>query len=131
MVAIAVDCWFSHRQVPEHPLALMVELIGLAVHDTGGAHDLAAEGLADGLMAEAHAEDGQATGEMADHVQGDPGLVRRVRPRRQADPIGRKSLDAGQIDGIVAHGVDIFTEFAEILDEVVGERVVVVDHQQL
>jgi hypothetical protein len=43
-------------QAAEHALSLVVHGAHLAVHDLAGAHHLAAEGLADGLVAEAHAQ---------------------------------------------------------------------------
>jgi hypothetical protein len=44
----------------EDGLAVVGDLAGLAVHQLGGADDVAAEGRADGLVAEADAEDGDA-----------------------------------------------------------------------
>ena len=47
-------------QAGEHAGAVVADQRRLAVHDLRGPHDLAAEDLADALVAEAHAEDGTA-----------------------------------------------------------------------
>ena len=47
-------------QPAEHAAAVVGDLRGLAVHHLGGTHDVAAEDLADALVAEAHAEHGDA-----------------------------------------------------------------------
>ncbi|CAM5196901.1 hypothetical protein CDEN61S_02711 [Castellaniella denitrificans] len=103
----------------------------LAVHEFAGAHDASAVGRADGLVAQADAQDGLPAGEMPDQLDGDAGLGRRARPRRHADAVGVDGLDAGEVDLVVAHDLDPGAEFAEILHQVVGEGVVVVQHQQL
>ena len=41
-----------------------------------------------------------------------------------------KRADAGDVDGVVALDRDVGAEFAEVLHEVVGKRVVVIDHQE-
>ncbi len=54
------------------------------MHQPRRAHHFAAEGFGDGLMPEAHTEDGQAAGEGADHVHRDAGIARRAGARRNA-----------------------------------------------
>ncbi len=90
----------------------------------------AAEGLRERLVPEADAERGDPRlGEAAHDLERDAGLVRRARAGRDDDAVGRafeQLVDAGLV---VAHDVELRPELAEVLDEVVGERVVVVDHQ--
>src|SRR6516162_11120650 len=54
---------------------------GLAVHESAGTHDLAAEDLDDRLMTETHPQHRYPPGELTDHVHRDTGVVRRSRPR--------------------------------------------------
>src|SRR5437867_6405696 len=103
---------------------------GLAVHDARRAHDRAAEGGADRLMAEADAEDRQAAGGALDQRHRDAGLARRAGTRRDDDRVGTERLDLVESDGVVAPHVDLGAELAEVLDEVVGERIVVIHHQE-
>src|SRR5689334_15040024 len=56
------------RQLPEHALAAMVDLRGLAMHDLARAHHLAAESLADALVAQADAEDRELALERVDQL---------------------------------------------------------------
>ena len=92
-------------------------------------HDAAAEGFADGLVAEADAEQGNLAGKLLDRRQRHAGLRRCARPRGNHQIIRLQAGDLGQRDGVVAEDLDLLPEFAEILDQVVGEAVVVVDHQ--
>ncbi len=65
----------------EDALAPVADGARLPVHDPVGADDLAAEGLADGLVAEAHPEDGQAPGVAADDLHSDARVLGRPGPR--------------------------------------------------
>ena len=58
-----------------------------------------------------------------------PGVVGGARPGRDEDRVGVERLDAGQVDLVVAAHDGIGAELAQVLDEVVGERVVVVDRR--
>ena len=118
------------RQPGEHALAVVVDRRGLAVHQPAGAHDAAAEGLDDGLVAEAHAEHRHAPGERADHVHRHARVARRAGPRRDAQVGRRERQRLVDRDLVVAAHVDLGAEHEEGLHQVVGERVVVVDEQQ-
>jgi hypothetical protein len=85
------------------------------------AHHAAAECFADGLMAEAHAENRRLAGELAQHVERDAGVLRIARSRRQANALRVELRDFVQRDFVVAIGPYVFAEFAEVLDQVVGE----------
>src|SRR5690349_2224198 len=112
-------------------LLVVEDLRGLAVHDARRAHDAAAEHLTDALVTEADAEDRNLAGEPMDDIHRDAGFVRRARTRRDRDRVGRLRGDRLERDGVVALDGDVGTQLAEILREVVGERVVVVDQEEL
>ncbi len=67
---------------------------------------------------------------MPDDVQRDAGAIRHSRTGRDDDTLRAQRVDLIEVDRIVAYGVNLLTEFAQVLDEIEGERVVVVDHQQ-
>src|SRR5579859_5486918 len=97
---------------------------GLPVHGLV-AHDLAAEGLAQALVPQAHAEDRDAPAEVPDGLDRDPRVLRAPGAGRDD-----QRLMAGQLlhaHLVVEEDVDIALELAQVLDQVVGERVVVVD----
>src|SRR6185295_7977862 len=60
----------------------------LAMHRNRRAHDLAAEGLADRLMAEADAKDRDGRRCLADQVEADAGVVWRAGAGREHDGVG-------------------------------------------
>src|SRR5690606_21089430 len=102
----------------------------LAVHDALGADDAATEGSADGLVAKADAEQRDAAGKMFDGGHRDARLIGRAGARRDHDVARRHGFDAGEIDLVVADHAHVGAQFPEVLHEVPGEGIVVVDHQQ-
>ena len=103
---------------------------GLAVHHLTRPHHFAAEGLADALVAKADTEQWQLAGEALDHGQRDAGLVGGAGTGGKDDALGRQGLDLFHAQFVVAHHLDLGLELAEVLHQVVGEGVVVIDHQQ-
>src|SRR5713226_6952978 len=67
------------RQLAENVPAVMMDLARFAMEKFRGADDFAAEGGANGLMAEAHAKDGKFSGEALDQLHGNARLLRRAR----------------------------------------------------
>lgn len=61
-------------EASENILACVEDGRGFAVHEARGTDDIAAVNLANALMAEAHAEDGNFSAEFADRVATDAGL---------------------------------------------------------
>jgi len=117
-------------QAGEHALPPVVDLGGLAVHDMPSADDVAAEGLADALVAQADAEDRDLAGEAFDGGQRDTRFVGRAGSGREYD--ARRGIfgDLVGVDLVVAVDPYLFAQLAEVLHQVVGEGVVVVDHEQ-
>ena len=88
----------------ENRLAIVLDRTGFAVHQVRRANDFAAEGSANGLMAETDAQQRHASGEMANQVDADAGLLRSAWAGRDEDAIGMQSLDFGDRGLIVASG---------------------------
>src|SRR5688500_11473331 len=101
----------------------------LAMHHLPRPHHLAAERLADGLVAEAHAEDRHAPGETLDGLKRDAGLVRRAWPRGQNHVRWRQLFDLFHRQLVVAEHAHFGAELSEVLHQVESKRIVVVDHQ--
>ena len=116
-------------QALEAALAVVVDLRRLAVHDGRRPDHPPPEDLPDALVAEADAEDRHPPGEAEDHLVGDAGVLRPARARRDEDGVGGEGLDAVEGEGVVAVHDRLGAELPEVLDQVVDERVVVVDHQ--
>ncbi len=103
---------------------------GFPVHQSSGTDDFAAENVAHALVAEADAKHRKAWTKGSDDVIGDASFIWGARAWRDADAFGMEGLNFGEGDLVVAFDEQIGTEFAEVLDQIVGERVVVIDDQQ-
>src|SRR5262245_6447350 len=110
----------------------MANLRSFAVHEFLSAHYFAAKNLSDALMTEANPEDWNAGPEFANQFTTDSRIFRTPRPRRNHDSVGFEFLDLVDRDFVVSlhHKIDL-VHLAEKLDEIVGERIVVIDDQQL
>ena len=117
-------------QAGEDAAPVVADLVGLAVHRGAGAAHHAAVDLADRLVAEADAEHRQARGaEVGDRVHADAGLVGRAGAGRDDEVRRPRGGDLVERHVVVALDRDLGAELAQVLHEVVGERVVVVDHE--
>ena len=107
--------------------ALVPDVRELAVHRHRRAHHLAAEDLADGLMAEADAEQRHLARRLADQVEADAGLIGRAGAGREHDRLrlGRDHRVGRNL--VVAMNDDIRPQPAQIVEQVEGEAVVIVD----
>ncbi len=116
-------------QLAEHALVVVVNRRDFAVHQRFGAYGVAAEGLADGLMAEADAHNRQFAGEMADGVYRNTGFFGGAGAGADNEIVGRECGDFVEGDVVVAAHHHFLAEFGKILHDVVGKRIVVVYHQ--
>src|SRR4051794_41162599 len=113
-------------QAGEDRLSVVLDHRRLAVDRLVG-DDGSAERLAKRLVAEADAQDRRAAlSERTDCLDRDPRLVRRARTRRHDDAV-RLAFEQPRL--VIAHHLDRGAELTQVLDEVVGERVVVVDDE--
>ena len=108
----------------------------LAVHLFDGTDHAPAMHLGDGLVTKADPEGRRRWGELPENVQTDAGLVRIPRAWREQDRVGSQLSDRRKVEFIISvHpqvGCDgvLRSEFPEVLNQVEGETVVVVDDQQ-
>ncbi|MNH25994.1 hypothetical protein D3C79_860220 [compost metagenome] len=116
-------------EASEHALVLVQHRAGLAMHHLAGAHYITTEGLANGLVAQAYAEDRQLAGKVLDGLQRHTGFSRGARAGGDDNALGVQGFDLGDGQFVIANDLDLCTQLAEVLHDVVGEGVVVVDHQ--
>src|SRR5215216_1718319 len=110
-------------------LAIMSNCRRLAVHQLGRANHLASKRLSDGLVAQTHTQQGYLPREARDHIQSYSGIVRRSWTRRNDDSLRSQTVfNLVNRDVIVPTHFNRLTKLAEILDEVVSKRIVVVDY---
>jgi hypothetical protein len=108
---------------------VVMNLAGFAVKKFWGADDFSAKGNADGLVAQANAQDGKFSGEAFDEFNGDAGFLRSAGTWGNDDALWLAADDFFDGDFIVAVHFDGATQFAEILREVISEGIVVVEKQ--
>ena len=97
----------GHGESLEDGAVVVHDGAGFAVHEMGGAHHVAAEGFADGLVSEADAEDRNFSGEVADESDADARLMRRAGAGRDDDPRRAHFLDLAHRNLIVAADFDL------------------------
>ena len=118
----------DHRR-PWGELAHSVKT-GETAFDRLVANHVAPEGLCEGLVTKADAEHRDAGFREGTHrFQRNACVIWRARPGRHHDEVRLTSDQLGNARTVVAHDLEIDALLAEQLHEVVGERVVVVDHQ--
>ena len=78
-------------------------------------------------MAEADAEDRDFAGNGCNQIEADAGLFRRAGPGRKHDGFGLGGSDRTGGDLVVAMHAHLRTQFTEIVHQVEGEAVIVVD----
>src|SRR5436190_4494120 len=118
-------------QAAKNALAVMLDFVRLAVHQPFGPHDHAAGGLTDRLMAKTDAEDRQLAEKSLDAFDRNAGFARRAGTGRDNQVAGLFGGDLVASNLIITMDLDFDrrVDFTQPLDEVVGERVVVVDEQ--
>ena len=122
--------WMFHCHILDHADAGMMDHRGLAVHEPLRANDVAAKCSTNRLVAQADTEDRHTSGELADRLDGDPGFFWRARTWRNDDPVWPEVFNLLQGDLVVPIHAHIFTQLTQILHQVVGEGIVIVDHQE-
>ena len=119
------------RHPGEDALAVVLDERRLAVQERLRGPDLAAERLDDRLVAEADAERRHPRPEPADQLDRDARVLRTAGTggdRRGA--MGSSALGLLDRDRVVPEDPHLGPELLEQVHEVVGERVVVIEHQQ-
>ena len=100
------------------------------MHDARRIHKFHAERLPDRLMSEADAEQRDSGGGgLADQLRHDAGAGRAARPRGEHDRLRTQRERVSGRKRIVAAYLHLRAELLEILDEIVGERIEIVNHQ--
>lgn len=118
--------------VAEDALFGVVDGAGFAVHDDGCADDFAAEGVGDALVSEADAEEGCVFSQFEYCFEADAkvvGVFRASWSGGEDDVCGVEAADFGEGDFVVAEYDGVAFEFADVLNDVEGEGVVVVDDE--
>ncbi len=114
----------------ENTFASMENRGCFAMHEVFCADDFTSKNLADGLVAEADAEDGSGVTKLADDITTDASFVWRAGARGDANALGGEFADFVDAHSIIANHLHFRAKLAKVLHEVVGEGVVVIDNEE-
>ena len=117
------------RELAENIFVVVMDLARLAVKKFRGTDDFAAERGANGLVAETDPQNGELPSKTLDQFHGNTGFLGSTRTGGNYDAFGLAADNFFDRNFVVAMDFDLATQFAEILREVVSERVVVVEKQ--
>src|ERR1700722_19807891 len=119
----------GHRKNLKDGFVVVYDRGGLAVHKMGGAHHASTEGFANRLVSQANSKHRNFSSEVTDQLDADACFVWRAWPWRDDDALRPQLLHLAHRDVIVAPDLDFGAQFADVLDQVVGERIVVVEYE--
>ncbi len=133
--------WINHQTViarggewgnkfREKSLTVVLDLVRLTVHQFWGANNFSTESLTDGLVTEADAKQRDATGKMFHAIDADASFVWSARSRGNQDSCRRHLVNLFHRNFVISEHthVDIAVNFAQTLDKIVREGIVVIDH---
>src|SRR2546425_11110713 len=110
-------------------LAVVKNLACFPVHERRGSNDLASEYFTDGLMAEANTEYRNRFMKAPDNIFGYSRIRRCARARRNDNARRFQALYFFQCDLVIPEYVQFFAKLAQVLHQVIGERVVIIDNE--
>ena len=116
-------------QASENGSAVVNDLGGFTVHQRGSRNHLASEYFADRLMAKAYPQDGNLATEVPNRFEENSGVFGAAGAGRQDQRLGPERLNLLNGDLIIAAHLKLRAQFAKNLDEVVGERIVVIEYE--
>ncbi len=88
-------------------LAVVLDFAGLAMHQMRRSHNIASEGRANRLMAQADSQQRYFAGKMANQRNRDSGFLRRAGARREQDPFRVHGFNFRGRDLIIAAHLDL------------------------
>ncbi len=108
---------------------VMTDFACLPMHEVRGRDDPTAENLANRLVAKANTQNRLLGFKGLDDSQRDPRLIRGPRPRRDHNSFRVQLGDSSNIDLVIPENFDVLSQFAQVLDKIVGKGIVIIDHQ--
>lgn len=119
-------------QAVENARSVVMHRTHLAMHNLMATDHTAAKRLANRLMPKADAQQGNASRRRRRMGQGqaDASLCGGARAGRQHNHLGAKRHGCGHIQCIIADHADIRAKFAQIMHQIIGETVIIVDQKQ-
>src|SRR3984957_1305391 len=116
-------------QLSKHPLPIVMNLASLAMEQRRRTLYLPAKSRPDRLMPQTHAENRKLPRQFLDQLHGNSRLLWRTRTRRNYNALRFFTRDLLNADLVVAVHFHLASQLTQILRQVVGKRVVVIEQQ--
>ena len=126
---VITRCRHRRTDPAKNRAAIMLNGARLAMHQRLCPHDLPAKSRADGLVSKAHAKHWYFPGKITDQIDAYPGILRGAWPGRNYDSLRAKRINLRNLDLVIPPHLDLRTQFAQVLNEVIGERIVVIENE--
>ena len=117
------------RQLSEEGLPVMSDQGSLPMHEPSGLNNPPPKRGSDALVPETDPQDGDPTREVGDQIARDSRLLGGARARRNDNPSRVKVVYPLQGDFVISDHFDPLAQLPEVLNQVVREGIVIVDHQ--
>ncbi len=126
---VIAHCLVGVFKAFEQSFGVVMNSGGLAVHDVPCPYDPGAERLADGLVPETDADDRQLSGKVTNQFQRYSGLFRSTGAGREHNTFWLSAFYFRHRNLVVSLYPYLGSELTQVLNEVVGEGIVVIQDQ--
>src|SRR5690242_2006690 len=116
-------------EVLENGAAVVHDLAGLSVHEVRRANHLSCKGRSQRLMSQTHSENRQLACEVTKYVHADARFVGCAGAWGDHNALGMQGFDLANSHLVVTSHDYVRTKFSQVLHQVVGERVVIVQDE--
>jgi hypothetical protein len=117
------------RQPLKNRSVVVADLARLAVHQVRRGHDLAPESLPNRLVSQADAQNRFFSLESFHNFQRDARLIGIAGAGRNDNSVRILPLYGGNVYFVVAEDLELLPQLAQVLNQVISERVVIIDYQ--
>src|SRR3974377_522539 len=113
----------------ENPFSVVLDFTRFPMKELRSPDDLCPEGGANGCLSQTNSQNRELFRQLLDQLHGYACLLRCTRPGRNHDLVGLQAHDLLDRNLVVRLHLQCATQFAEVLGQVVGKRIVVVEQQ--
>lgn len=125
---VVASCLEGGREVGKDPHPCVANRAYFPVSGFRSTDDLSPKSHSDRLMPQADAQGRDLGGEGVKNLEGDSGAGRLARSGADEDPPGVEAGDLKRCDLVVSKDLDLRSQLLQVLDQVVGKGVVVINH---
>ena len=126
---VIAGCGHGLGRVAEERFAIVLDLAGLAMHKLMRPDHVAAERRTNRLMPQANAQHRKLPSKVPDQFNADAGLLRRTGARRDNDAFRTHGFNLRRSYLVIAAHLYLLSQFSQILHQVVGKRIVIIEDE--